>query len=63
MGIAYAPLTATERTTARHKWTWQRPNETNLSLTIPITPLPTNQQETTAAAKINTQNPWDATSD
>jgi hypothetical protein len=60
MGIGYSDPTATERTTAREKWTWQRTNDTTLSLTIPVTPLPSKEQSKVTSAKIGSDNPWNA---
>lgn len=60
MGIGYSDPTATGRTTARRRWTWQRTNDTRLSLTVPITPLPTKEQIKVTSAKIGPDNPWKA---
>jgi hypothetical protein len=60
MGIGYSDPTATERTTTRQRWTWQRTNDTTLSLGIPITPLPSKEQIRVTSAKIGSDNPWNA---
>ncbi len=60
MSIAYASPTATQRTVSRQNWTWQRHNNTNLSLTVPVTPLPTKEQTKTTTARIGPDNPWNA---
>jgi hypothetical protein len=44
----------------RHIWTWQRTNKPTLSLTIPIKPLPTKEQNQAAAATLGTADPWKA---
>jgi len=60
MGIGYSDPSATERTTTRQRWTWQRTNDTTLSLGIPITPLPSKEQKKVTSAKIGSDNPWNA---
>jgi len=44
----------------RESWSLQRRSESPLSLTIPIRPLTTRQQQVGAAAKIGRENPWKA---
>ncbi len=58
MGIAFASPAATERTVSRHKWTWQRSNDTILTLTVPVTPLPSKEQAKITAARVGPDNPW-----
>jgi hypothetical protein len=58
MGIGYSDPTTTARTTTRQRWTWQRTNDTTLSLAIPITPLPSKAQIKVTSAKIGPANPW-----
>ena len=60
MGIGYSSPAATQRTISRQKWTWQRSNDTNLTLTVPVTPLPTKEQVKTTAARLASDNPWNA---
>ncbi len=60
MGVAFASPAASERTTRRQKWTWQRINDTALTLTIPITPLPTKVQTELTTAQVGPDNPWNA---
>jgi hypothetical protein len=60
MGIGYSDPSATDRTTTRQRWTWQRTNDTTLSLAIPITPLPSKEQKKVTSAKIGSDNPWNA---
>ncbi|MBN1506303.1 MAG: hypothetical protein JW955_05630 [Sedimentisphaerales bacterium] len=42
----------------RQTWSWQRTNESTLSLTIPLKPLPTNQQKAAAEARSGSTDPW-----
>jgi hypothetical protein len=45
-------------TSPRQVWSWQRTNQSALSLTIPVKPLPTTPQITAAEAKLGPTNPW-----
>jgi hypothetical protein len=42
----------------RQTWSWQQTNEPTLSLTIPVRPLPTKQQQAATAAKSGSADPW-----
>lgn len=60
MGIAYGVVPETQTKARRRKWLWQRTNRAPLSLTIPLTPLPTAEQSKAAAAQLASINPWKA---
>ena len=62
MGVAFASPAIGNRTTRRQKWTWQRINDIALTLTIPITPLPTKDQTELTTAQVGPSNPWNADS-
>jgi len=53
--LAGAPIPSPRQTA-----TWQRTNKPTLSLTIPVRPLPTNQQKAATAAKSAGEDPWNA---
>ncbi len=53
-----ADLSAAGVTSPRQIWTWQRTNQSALSLTIPLKPLPTREQKAATAAQRGSTNPW-----
>jgi hypothetical protein len=39
---------------------WSRPGKSQMSLTVPVKPLPSGEQKTAASAKFGDANPWKA---
>jgi len=60
MGIAYGVVPETQTKIRRRKWLWQRTNASPMSLTVPLTPLPTAEQKKAAAAQRAAADPWKA---
>jgi hypothetical protein len=60
MGIADGVVPETQTKAERKNWLWQRTNNSPLSLTIPVTPLPSTEQKKAAAAQRASVNPWKA---
>jgi hypothetical protein len=60
MGIAYGVVPETQTKIRRRKWLWQRTNASPVSLTVPLTPLPTAEQKKAAAAHLASIDPWEA---
>ncbi len=58
MSIAYGVVPGTQKTASRKTWLWRRTNKSPMSLTIPLTPLPTKDQKRAAAAKYISSDPW-----
>jgi hypothetical protein len=60
MRIADGVVPETQPKAERKNWLWQRTNNAPLSLTVPVTPLPTAEQKKAAAAQRALVNPWKA---
>jgi len=60
MGVAYGVVPGTQTKIRCRTWLWQRTNNAPLSLTIPLTPLPTTEQKKAAAAHLASIDPWKA---
>lgn len=60
MSVAYGVVPGTQTPASRRTWLWRRTNASPMSLTIPLTPLPTKEQRKAAAGKHISSDSWKA---